>query len=80
MDSSGKLLEVDFGLLQKEGEFNDEIVIESLDEALSAYRDMHEALTIASEMPYYEDWKPFDFRLHITTHPPYKITTQIFLI
>ena len=75
-----KLLEVDFQTLNSEGEYHKAINFDDLDEALDAYKRLYEVLSVASEVPYYDNWRPFAFDLHITTAAPYIITTQIYLL
>lgn len=74
------MTEVDFEVLKDEGRLMDEVSFEDLDEALSTYKNMHEALTLASEVLYGEEGESFAFDLHITSSVPYIITSQIYLI
>jgi len=74
------MVNVDFEVLKEAGEIRDSKVFEGLDEALSAYKDLHQALDLATEVLYGEEGEAFEFDLHITTFPPYVITAKIFLI
>ena len=75
---SRKLLEVDFDILNSEGGYSREISFDDLDDALEAYKRLYEVLSVASEVPYFDNWRPFSFSLHITTAKPYIITTEIY--
>lgn len=74
------MVNVDFEVLKEAGEIRDRKVFESLDEALSAYRDLHQALDVASEVLYGEEGEAFAYDMNITVRPPYEITAKIFLI
>ena len=67
-------------VLKEVGEISKVKVYEGLDEALSAYRGLHQALEVASEVLYGDEGEAFSYDLHITVIPPYQITAKIFLI
>ena len=73
------MVRVDFEVLKEAGEIKDSKEFESLDEALSAYKDLYQALFNASEVLYGEEGEAFEFDMHITAFPPYVITAKIFL-
>lgn len=74
------MVSVDFEVLKEAGEIRDTKMFESLDEALSSYRDLYHALAHASEVIYGDQGEAFEFDLHITINPPYTITAKIFLV
>jgi hypothetical protein len=71
---------LDLDLLVEKGEIFEEKLFDDLDEALAAYKDLYERLSVGAEVICGADGESFDFRLGITATPPYIITAQIYLI
>ncbi len=74
------MVDVNFDRLKEEGFVIRKYIYTDLDEALLAYKELHESLIVAEQVLHGEEGESFTFNMQITSTSPYTITTQIDLI
>jgi hypothetical protein len=74
------MVEINLDVLKEEGVIVKKFKYDDLKEALLAYKALYGELSVAEELACGDNGEGLSFDLHITTEPPYIITTQIDLV